>query len=263
MLLLDSPGFLRSVLLDRILQFPRISHAMQLAKSRIDRFDSMRVHPRRSVVKLAIIVASLELQVLATHTPILHGPSQHFQLQIQLDVASCVQSRAFNPIADLLHGDQTVHICRLVALIGIVRQISHCFRVQFHFILVDLFHFTLILSFSFFSFFIVIRIIHSIRLQSRFQRQGIVKLCVFQLPWRHVCVEKQGRVVRVSIHAIVRKEKTILVHLLLVLGREMLLHRHLVPIRILPDHSVNSGQFVLHTFTKHGSRGISVQFILR
>ena len=260
MLLLDSPGFLRSVLLDRILQFPRVSHAMQFAKSRIDRFDSMRVNPRRSVVKLAIIVASLELQVLATHTPILHGPSQHFQLQIQLDVASCMQSRAFNPIADLLHGDQTVHICRLVALIGIIRQISHCFRIQFHFILVDLFHFTLLLSFS---FFIVIRIIHSIRLQSRFQRQGIVKLCIFQLPWRDICVEKQRCMVRVSIHAIVRKEKTILVHLLLVLGRKMLLHRHLVPIRILPDHSVNSGQLVLHTFTKHGSRGISVQFILR
>ena len=105
------------VLLQWILQRALRTLLVQVAQTRVDRLNAVRVHPRLRVADVAVVVAQLQTTTLATHLPALLAEHRLLRLQLRLTVAARHQNGAVEILA--------VRLQRVVRSLIIVLLLTH------------------------------------------------------------------------------------------------------------------------------------------
>ena len=235
LLLANALRLRRRVLLDRVLQRAALALQVQLAQTRVDRLDAVRVHPRLRVPELAVVVAQHHAAVLLARA----APVRLLQVAVHLDLRlhrAAGHQRTRRQIIAVLR-----HLLQVVAPRLLLRRLVRL-RLHGRFARFGADHLAILVGDDARSQVVLVVVVHQIVLHG----------------------EYEGCIRRVAVHGIVREVHARTGEVLLLLTRNGLDHLDPVPEGVLRHSSLRRCELVRHFLAillKHGH--VLLQLVLR
>ena len=235
LLLANALRLRRRVLLDGVLQRAALALQVQLAQTRVDRLDAVRVHPRLRVPELAVVVAQHHAAVLLARA----APVRLLQVAVHLDLRlhrAAGHQRTRRQIVAVLR-----HLLQVVAPRLLLRRLVRL-RLHGRFARFGADHLAILVGDDARCQVVLVVVVHQIVLHG----------------------EYEGCIRRVAVHRIVREVHARTGEVLLLLTRDGLDHLDLVSEGVLRHSSLRRCELVRHFLAillKHGH--VLLQLVLR
>ena len=235
LLLANALRLRRRVLLDGVLQRAALALQVQLAQTRVDRLDAVRVHPRLRVPELAVIVAQHHAAVLLARA----APVRLLHVAVHLDLRlhrATGHQRTRRQVVAVLR-----HLLQVVAPRLLLRRLVRL-RLHGRFARFGADHLAILVGDDARSQVVLVVVVHQIVLHG----------------------EYEGCIRRVAVHRIVREVHARTGEVLLLLTRDGLDHLDPVPEGVLRHSSLRRCELVRHFLAillKHGH--VLLQLVLR
>ena len=235
LLLANALRLRRRVLLDRVLQRAALALQVQLAQTRVDRLDAVRVHPRLRVPELAVVVAQRHAAVLLARAAPIGLLHVAVHLDLRLHRAAGHQRTRRQIIAVLRH------LLQVVAPRLLLRRLVRL-RLHGRFARFGADHLAILVGDDARCQVVLVVVVHQIVLHG----------------------EHEGCIRRVAVHGIVREVHARIGEVLLLLTRDGLDHLDPVSEGVLRHSSLRRCELVRHFLAillKHGH--VLLQLVLR